>query len=136
MSDVKPLKKSSVTGLPRQVEAAADRLIAKGIVFEGDTSSVTEKIGGLILDTIPDSSYRPSYLANGEIDYIEIFNGPTQITLNRIARVDLAYDASLNPTVETWNIYDTVDGTTVLRTITVTHTWTGVDLTKSAEVTV
>ena len=45
MADVRPLKKNLTTGLPRQVQADSDRIIAKGVVFEGDTNVTIEKDG-------------------------------------------------------------------------------------------
>ena len=82
----------------------------------------------------PDVSSKPTYLANGEIDFIEYFKGPTQITSNRRTKVTIAYDANLDPLTETWLLYDT-DGTTVLKTVVVTYTFVGTDFTKSERVT-
>ena len=139
MSDVRPLKKStSGTGLPRQFNSE-DRAILKGLVYEGDTNFTSQKVGGFIFNTIPDCSSKPGFFTSGpndgELEFMEIYEGATQTVGFRRARVDVAYDGSLNPTTETWKIYDPANGTTVVRTITVTHTWSGVDLTKSTEVT-
>ena len=134
MSDVRPLKKSSGSGLPRQVQANADRLVAKGLVFEGDTNFTSEKVGGYILDLIPDCSVKPTYKADKEINFVEYFEGATQTVPNRRARVDITY-TGIDPTSEVCVIYDPADGTTVIKTFTWTHTWTSGELTKSTLVT-
>lgn len=138
---VKPLKMETTGGgsqtdpFPKETNPLEDYLSAKGIAFENLDTFLAEKIGGALKFTVPDCSYKPDFLANGEINFVEIYSGATQTTINRRVRVDLTYDGSLNPTVEAWKFYDESDGTTVLRTITITHTWSGVDLTKSTEVT-
>lgn len=80
------------------------------------------------------SSSKPTFHTsganNGELDFIEFYIGLTQITANRRSRVDMTYDASLNPTSEIWKIYD-VNGTSILNTFTITHVWSGVDLVRS-----
>lgn len=143
---VKPLKMehSSLGGteddaFPTATDPTEDYLAAKGVAFENSDDHLAEKIGEILKFTIPDCSYKPTFhltgANDGEIDFVEIFKGATQTTINRRLRVDMTYDSSLNPTVEAWKFYDVSDGTTVLRTITVTHTWSGVDLVSSAEVT-
>ena len=91
----------------------------------------------LFIDAIcaPDTSQKPTYLSNGEISFVEFFKGTTQTTPNRIARVDVFYTGD-DPTTETWKLYSSSDGTTVLKTITFTHTWVSNDLTKSEMATV
>ena len=81
----------------------------------------------------PDTSQKPTYLGNGEIDFVEYFKGAVQTTVNRIKRVDVAYTGD-DPTSEVWKLYDT-DGTTVLKTVTFTHTWSGNELTNTTTVT-
>jgi len=139
---VKPLKLESPTGggtetdlFPTEADPNEDYIAGKGFSFENLDTHLAEKVGGLLKFTTPDFSFKPTYLGNGELDYVEYFEGATQTTINRRLRVDMTYDGSLNPTVETWAFYNPSDGTSILRTIAVTHTWTGVDLTKSAEVT-
>lgn len=139
---VKPLKMESSAGggtendfIPTALNPSEDYLSTKGLAFEGLDTHLAEKVGGVLKFTTPDCSYKPVFLANGELDYLEIFEGSTQTTINRRVRLDMTYDGSLNPTVEAWKVYDPADGTTVLRTITITHTWSGVDLIKSTEVT-
>lgn len=82
----------------------------------------------------PTRSVKPSYLANNEIDYVEFFVAAVQTTINRRARVDVVYTGN-NPTSEVWKLYDT-DGTTILKTVTLTHTWVANDLTSTTRVTV
>lgn len=139
---VKPLgmESSSLGGTeeipsPTELDPSEDYVAAKGMAFENLDTHLAEKIGGILKFTVPDCSYKQTFLGNGELDSVEIFDGTTQTTPNRRVRVDMTYDGSLNPTLEEWKIYDPADGITVLRTISVTHTWSGVDLTKSEEVT-
>ena len=134
---VKPLKIEPLEGdqFPTEADASEDYLSAKGMAFEGLDIFLAEKVGGVIKFTTPDASLKPVFLGNGELDYVEVYEGATQVTANRRVRIDMTYDGSLNPTVEAWKFYSPSDGTTVLRTITVTHTWSGFDLTKSTEVT-
>jgi len=84
----------------------------------------------------PTNSQKPVYLGNGEVDYVEVFSSPTQITANRVSKVTMAYDGNLNPTTETWVHFDPADGTTVLKTHTKTHSWVGADYDKTTSVTV
>ena len=79
------------------------------------------------------NSCKVGYLGNGEIDYYEIYSTPGQAAGDRLARVDVTYDGSLNPTAEAWKFYDS-DGSTILKTVTLTHNWTGVDYDKSTTV--
>jgi hypothetical protein len=72
-------------------------------------------------------------LGGGDLDFLEFFNSPTQITANRIARVDMTYSGG-NPATEVWKIYDS-DGTTVLRTITLMHTFVTNNWTKTEQAT-
>lgn len=120
---------------PTELNPNEDYVSAKGVSFENSDNFLAEKIGGVLKYTVPDSSYKPAFLGNGEIDSVEIYEGATQTTEFRRVKITMAYDGSLNPVTETWDFYDPNDGTTILRTITVTHTWSGVDLTKSTEVT-
>jgi len=138
---VKPLKienpasgGSQTDPFPTEAKPTEDYAAFKGIAFEGLDTHLIEKIGGLILDKHPDSSEKPTYLVNGELDYIEFFNTSTQITSNRLAKVQMSYDVNLNPTTETWYIYSS-DGTTVLRTIVKTYTFVNDELTNSTETT-
>lgn len=133
---VKPLKyETSVDGTevdfsPTETDPSEDRLSAKGIAFENLNEYRLEKLGRLIHHYHPDPTHKITYKENGDVDYVEIFNG-TQITANRIAKYELAY-SGFDPSTETLKIYDT-DGTTVLRTITRTLSFSGLDLSTVVE---
>lgn len=119
---------------PTETDPTEDYLATKGLAFENSDSFLAEKVGGVLKYTVPDCSYKPDYLANGDVNFVEIFDGATQTTINRRVRVDVTYSGD-DPSTEVWKIYDPADGTTVLRTITLTHTFTGDDLTKTVEAT-
>lgn len=68
---------------------------------------------------------------SGIVTAVEFYHSTTQTTANRKARVDITYDTGL-PTIETWKYYG-ADGTTVKRTVTLTHTWASGSLTKTEE---
>lgn len=82
------------------------------------------------------TSQKPTYNAGFDVIYVEYFTGPTQTTPNRIAKVDVTYNVSLDPTTEVWTFYK-LDGlgTTVEKQVTFTHTFVGADLTKTEMVT-
>jgi hypothetical protein len=80
-------------------------------------------------------SQAPTYNVNGTINHIEIFTSPTQITANRTSRVDLTYDVDLQPLTEAWKFYSLSNGTTILKTVTITYTWTAGVLTNQTQVT-
>jgi hypothetical protein len=137
---VRPLKiersgdGTEIDPFPTECDPAEDYLVGRGFSFENSDSYLMEKIGRLIDSKIPDWSEKPTYLVNGELDFLELFNGATQITANRLAKVQMSYDGSLNPTSEVWSIYDT-NGTSVLRTVTFTHSFTSYSLTNSVVAT-
>lgn len=138
---VKPLKfETSVDGTqtdiyPTEADPTEDYLTGKGFSYENSDDHRSEKIGDLIAHIVPNFSLKPTFLANKEIEKIEYYNGATQTEINRRAIVEMTYDGNLDPTVEVWKIFDTADGTTVLKTFTITHTWVSNELTKSVEVT-
>jgi Collagen triple helix repeat (20 copies) len=80
-------------------------------------------------------SEKPTYNANGTINYVEFFSSSTQTTANRTAKITMSYDASLNPTSEVLQMYSFVDGETVLKTVTKTYTWVDDVLTNKTQVT-
>lgn len=142
MSQIKPLKTNFDHGVPQQTDPVNDQVTYKdltstdGIFYFGNSGQyAAELVGGVVKLTIPDCSMVPMYLANGEIDSVQWYSDPGLAIAKRILSVQMAYDASLNPTTETWRFYNTADGATVVRTITITHTWSGVDLVQSDEVT-
>jgi len=108
----------------------SDYIEAKGISFES-SDYLLEKIGRVLKETYPTHSFKYGY-SGDDISYEEFYITTTQITTNRAMRGDFTYSGD-NITSEAWKIYDT-DGTTVLRTITLTHTYTGDDVTKTEAV--
>jgi hypothetical protein len=82
----------------------------------------------------PTNSEKPTFLANGELDFVEFFSSTSQVTANRIAKIRFLYDDDLNPTGEITELY-APNGITVLKTVTVTHTFSGADYTGSTQVT-
>lgn len=138
MSRVKTLvveRDGSELEFQEEVNPSSDYIAAKGLAFENLATHLSEKVGGVLKFTVPDCSYKYDYTVAGEVNFVEVYEGATQTTINRRLRVDMTYDGNLNPTIEAWKFYDPADGTSILRTITITHTWSGVDLIKSTEVT-
>jgi hypothetical protein len=80
-------------------------------------------------------SQKPTFAGDGTITSVECYMSPTQITANRTAKVDLTYNASLEPLTEELKIYSLADGTTVLKTVTRTYTWSANVMTKMETVT-
>jgi hypothetical protein len=113
--------------------------VAKALPFDSvaaETTLVGDNVQEVInLMSLPTASHKPEFLGNGELDKVTIYRTSSQITANRLAVVQLAYDGNLNPTSETWTYYSPLDGTTVIKTIVLTHTFTGVDLTNTTTVT-
>lgn len=137
---IKPLKLENPSNggteidiFPTEANPAEDYVAAKGVAFENSDSFLMEKLGRILVNKEPDSSVAVTYLVNGEIDYVEYFNSPTQIQANRIARTEFAY-SGVDPQTEIWKLYDS-DGSTILRTITVTYTYSGSDIQSAAMVT-
>lgn len=114
--------------IPVEASPLTDYASLKGMAFEGLDTYKIEKIGKIITEKIPNASVKPTFLANGDIDFVEYFDGFTQTTPNRIAKTLIGYTGG-NPTTETVYIYDS-DGTTILRTSINTYTYSGYDLTK------
>jgi hypothetical protein len=117
-------------GYQEEANISSDYIAGKGFSFNGLDSHLIEKTGGVVRSIHPDYSYKPTYSAGGDITSYETFNGINQTVANRLARNDLTYTGD-KITKEVIKIYDTGDGTTVLRTITIDHTYTDDDLTKS-----
>jgi len=117
-----------------EASPTSDYLTAKGLTFEGTTDFALQKLGRVIINIEPDATAVPTYLANGELNYIEYFNSTSAVTANRTHRVDLGYDTNLSPTSENWTIYST-DGTTQLRTIVYSYTYSNADMTNVTMVT-
>jgi hypothetical protein len=73
-------------------------------------------------------SQNPTYIGDN-ISSVEFYNSATQVVGNRIMKSDLTYTSDL-VTSEAWSIYDT-DGTTVLKTVTLTYTYVNDVVTKA-----
>lgn len=97
-----------------ELAQATERLLVKDDLAFGETGD-SQKI----------------YETSGNITAVEFFTTLSQVTGNRKARVDITYTDG-NPTSEVWVYYDS-DGTTIKRTITLTHTWSSSSLTKTEE---
>jgi hypothetical protein len=74
--------------------------------------------------------YQNLTYSSGVPTVVEFHSATPFATANRVARNDLTYTGDLL-TSEALKVYDT-DGTTVLKTYTWTHTYSGVDLQSSA----
>lgn len=131
---VKPLRIGS-DGRDKETDPATEYLSGKGLSFEDTDTHLAEKLGDVLSFVKPDFSQKVTYNGDGTINFVEWFKGATQTTINRRAKNTLAYDANLFPLTETLVIYSPTDGTTILRTITLTNTYTGADLTSANEVT-
>src|SRR6267143_3753102 len=104
--------------------------VARSVPFDSPASE-NNALGNSVQDYIdrlsaPSNSQVATYLANGEVNTVTFYSSATQITANRLYLATIGYDGSLNPTSETWQLFDTADGTTVLKTFTFTNTFTGV----------
>lgn len=103
--------------LPTEANPIEDYAALKGVAFNGDENFVIEHVGRTLAQKEPFTTFTISYLGNGEVDYIEYFNSSNKIQANRIYRIDMTYDGSLNPTTETVTIYEN-DGVSVAKTQT------------------
>jgi hypothetical protein len=95
-----------------------------------------EQIGAFWRFIETDFSEKPTYLPNGSIDFVEIFEGPTQEPPNLRARMDMTYDENFDPATETWKIFSPLDAISILRTKIFTYTFVNGALTKVVELTV
>lgn len=89
-----------------------------------------------VIDRLYTPSENTTYTYNGDgtVNYIQGFSG-SAITANRLYRIEFTYNADLTPATEVTKLYSTTDGTTILKTITVTYTWSSGVLTQTAQVT-
>lgn len=118
---------------PTEVDPTEDYLSTKGLAFENSDVYRIEKIERSILEAYPDASVKVTYTSNNPT-LIEYFTTATQITANRIASVDITYSSN-NPATEVLKIYSASNGTTIVRTITKTYTYSGNNLQTYTEVT-
>lgn len=138
MDIVKPLKLETLLDgseydmTPVETKPSDDYLASRGISFEGLSDYLSHRIGRVLLNQTPDDSQKITY-SGVNITDVEFFLTASQVVANRVAKVTIAY-SGINPSTETWVIYGP-NGTTVLKTFTLTHTFSGVDLTNTAQVT-
>lgn len=111
---------------PTEIDPSEDFLAAKGMAFENSDSFLVQKLGRIITGSFPHVTTKIGYLGNGDVDYVEFFNSASQVTANRIARVDLTYSSG-DPATEAWKVYDT-NGTTILETTTLTYSYSSGDI--------
>ena len=105
----------------------SDFLVCGGLTFKNSDDFLIERIGDVLKLRYPQYSCKANY--NGDnIANVEYFSGTNQITANRIAIVLLNYSGDL-VTTETLTIYDTADGTTALRSIVSSFTYSGDNIT-------
>ena len=132
---VRPLKIEEGTSgteldmLPTETDPSEDYLAAAGLSFAQDDNFLLEKIGGILKCKIADFSYNVIY-SGDDVTAVEGYTSFSQTTNNRRFRNDITFVGD-NPTNESIKIYDPADGTTVLRTINIDHTYSGDDLTKT-----
>lgn len=137
MSKIKPLKLSDDNedfALPKEVDPSDDHLSAKGLAFEDLEAYQLSKIERVILQNYPDGSVKYTY-TDDLVTLVEFFITASQFTANRIASITMAYDSEEKVTSETYRIYDSSDGTTVVRTVTRTYTYSGDEIESYTEVT-
>ena len=105
-----------------------------------DSPSLNTYIGENIQDILDrlygaTESTAVSYNADGTINYVTGYSTANQITANRIYRTDFTYDADLYPATESLKLYSLTDGTTILKTIVVTYTFSSGNLITTTQVT-
>lgn len=122
---------SSGSAVPSHLAENGDVYIqTNGIIWKYVEDLWVRVLDDLVRGESCKATFHTSGPNDGELDYEEFFYGPTQTTPNRRARVDMTYDGSLNPLTEVWKFYD-ANGTTILFTYTITHTWSGFDYVSS-----
>lgn len=130
------------TKFRKKGSAGVEKTVGPQEAFEVDTATAVADnvlVGSTVQAILnkyygPTNSEKATYLGNGEVDFIEFFSTPTQVVANRVAKATFTYDGNLNPTSEAIQLYDT-NGTTVLKTLTFTHTFIGGDYDKTTQVT-
>lgn len=123
-----PANVEQIVGPQVAGEVDATTTVAANVLVGATVQAILDKYYG------PTNSEKATYLGNGELDYIEFFSSATQTTGNRIAKATFTYDGSLNPTSEVLQLFDT-NGTTVLKTVTFTHTFVSSDYDKTTSAT-
>lgn len=111
---------------PTELDPLEDFVAAKGLAFESSDSYLIQKLGRIVSGSFPHVTTKISYTGSGDVDFVEFYNSASQITANRIARVDLTYSSG-DPATEAWKVYDT-DGSTILETTTLTYSYSSGDI--------
>ena len=122
--------------VPATVSGSVDTTVAQntlaGLNALSTGSTLQEVLNRLYGPTI---SQAPVFATDGTLTSVTYYQGPTQTTPNRVAAVNMTYDANLDPATETTILYSYADGTTILKTITRTYTFTSGALTNVTKVT-
>lgn len=112
--------------LPLAEDMSIAKTTSDNTLIHADMQSVLDNL------YMPNLSQKPTF-SGIDLTNVEFFEGATQTEPNRRMRVDITYSSN-NPTSEVWKLYDT-DGTTILKTVTFTNTWSGFDLTSQTMAT-
>lgn len=77
-----------------------------------------------VTDLLPMSeSMAPTYV-NDLLTKVVWYRSATQTEANRVAQADITYSGDY-PSSAVYKLYNTTDGTVLLKTITLTYTWSG-----------
>jgi len=109
---------------------AANALVGSGTVSA--TTELQEVLNRLAWPTVSQASV---FAGDGTLTSVTYYQNSSQITANRMAVISMTYDANLNPATETLTFYNLSDGTTVIKTVTKTYTFTNMILTNITQVT-
>ena len=83
-----------------------------------------------ITDILPlTESAKVTYDGDDRPNVATYYRSATQTTANRVAEVDVSYDSEDRPDTVACRLYKSDDGTTLLKTITLTYTYTGDNVT-------
>ena len=82
-----------------------------------------------ILDILPlTESAKPTY-TDDLLTKIVYYRSTTQTEVNRVGETDITYDSECLPVTQVTKLYDTTDGTVLLKTVTLTYTTDGTNVT-------
>ena len=83
---------------------------------------------------LPTLSQKPTYNLDGSLHFVDYYRSSSQVESNRTAQSEITYNANKTVNQEIWRFYSHSDGTTVLKTVTKTYTWSGQNLTNVTQV--
>jgi len=106
--------------IPTEASPTEDYLATKGLAFEDSNNFLVDKIGRTIVELFP-TLYQNATYSGTNLSALAFYNSSSFITANRIAQYDFTYSGG-SLTIEVLKIYD-LDGLTILRTYTWTHTY-------------